>query len=464
MPGILRAYDPRDTAVDELGEKERKERIEHIRHLWNWRDGKHPDTLKAKLGKRNDNIKFNLCGELIDTIVEFVGVPKLEMADKETSDDPTQGTIDPVQQRLEDILEANDFPTLFQNTLESGNVAGHVFLRLIDGGMGDDIPNMPEVALLDPQTIIAFWDVVQMGRRQEVVFYRLSWEVGKVVKRQDIVPTVLAENRGSDTWTIIEYSSKNGSKYAEDGRDEWPWPFAPIVDWKNRRRPHAFYGQSTLENAAHLNDAVNFIASNTGKIIKHHASPKSVLTGGSLGDLKESSVEGVWEFPSPEAKVTNLEMQSDLQSSMSYLEKLEGRFFTQSRVVDLSGIKDKVGGLTNFGVRVLYSSQVMLSEAIRKQYGTDGMAEVARRLMVMDGVEDARRPVAMFPDPLPVNRKELVEQVATEKEIGLTSDQTLAVDLQRDYQKEQQQKMAEQSNRVDGTTLMLETLGQRGLF
>ena len=56
----------------------------------------------------------------------------------------------------------------------------------------------------------------------------------------------------------------------------------------------------------------------------------------------------------PNALIQNLEMQSDLNSSLNFIRYLRQALFDVSRAVDIDSMADKLGSLTNFGLRVLY--------------------------------------------------------------------------------------------------------------
>src|SRR5690606_10543777 len=115
-------------------------------------------------------------------------------------------------------------------------------------------------------------------------------------------------------WVIIEYEQNQRKEWIELTRDNWDFPFAPIVDWANQSRPHTYYGQTSLTNPG-LNDSINFVASNTARIIKFHAHPKSIGKGVDPDKIVETPIDGFYAIPD-NADVYNLEMQSDLMSSM----------------------------------------------------------------------------------------------------------------------------------------------------
>lgn len=424
MPQITSlSYDPNDKMINELAADERHERCEMIDHYWMYYEGHHPRPLKVSEGQPDDNIILNLCGKVVDKTAEFLlkDMPEITIPDVD-SDSETQQT-------LLAWLDFNDFEEFLADMAQSGFIAGHTFARLYMDG--DEV----RFALLDPRHVVAFW---LRGMVKKAAWYSLQWDD----RRQDIVPNNMVEMEG-DGWQIIEYRLKetNGeSKWVEDSRDDWPYPFAPIVDWKNKRAAFKYYGDSDLKHC-HLNNTVNFLASNTSRIIKFHAHPKTIIAGGTLPE--ETRVDGIYEIDE-DAEVYNLELKGDLSSSMQMLDKIEAAFYSQARVVDLSNIKDKLGQITNFGVRMMFSDMLAHLQQKQSLYGK-GLAELIRRGMAVMGIEIAL-PVIGWVDPLPENRKELVDTAQVEKNIGTASTQTLAEDLGRDWAVEEPRIQEEQAS------------------
>lgn len=475
MPGIEVGYDVNDKNVNDLGDKERKMRLETITKLWAYYDGAHRPPLKIEPGEADDNIIVNLCSRIIDKTVEFMGVPiKIELpggvdnVPSPTNPDVLVESRTTEQQELDQFWQDNDLTEFVEDMEQSGGIAGHVFVRLIDG-------DVPSAALLDPCYVTKFWNIHNI---KQDLFYRLEWKVGRQVYRQDVVPNWLlkgakapattlmigsdetgyTEERG-DTWWIIEYTKiSQSSKWQEKARDHWEYPFAPIVDWKNRRKAHAGYGEPDLRQPR-LNDSINFIASNTGRIIKFHAHPKTIGTGFTAGEIEATSVDGFIAIPSGEAKITNVEMQSDLASSMNFFNVLQTQFFSTHRVVDLSSIKDKLGQITNFGVRMMFSDMLDMVSSKREIYGA-GLAEVSRRALWMMGHEYDEQPLIGWDDPLPINRLEQLMAAEKEAALGTASKQTLAEELDRDYMSEKakiaEEKATEADQRAEGMKKMAE--------
>ena len=463
MPGILRSYDPNDKTINELADNERRQRKEDIDTLWKWRDGDHPDTLLTYPGERNDNIPIPLSGQKVDALSDFIGQPTftvpggvdtVRLPDGSYSVEET-----PEQQALNMLLEESRFDSLHSDIVESGAVSGHVFLRVV---ITDE--NDVTISHIDPRFVTVYWDVERIGTRRSTLYYEMMWQAAGKQKRQHIVPAWLVEGTEyavpADTWLIIEWMrGENDSKWLETGRDVWEYPFAPIVDGKVFRRAHQYYGRSLIDDY-HLNNSVNFVASNTGKIIKHHAHPKTVGL-----DVNVPDSAGVDEFVTvtstgqQRGEIFNLTIDPNgIRHSMDFLAYLQQVYFTTGRIVDPLSVRDKVGNITNFGLRTLYRDMIGLAEQGRSQIGSVE-CEALHRALFVAGV-DVEKPDITWSDPLPQDIKELVE--TGEKKVGLgVSKQTIHEELGYDYADEQERVNEESANAQQAVGRQLELFGER---
>lgn len=475
MPGILPQYDPNDKKIIELGNVERKERIKLIDAYWKYyREGGARKPLKIRPGQPDDNVMLNYCQQAIDKSVSFFAPkpPTFVVPDGMQREPGPDGklvnVLSPEQEAVNTFLEENEFDHQIVDIALSGFISGHNFIRLYPPDNMEKITpdNPPRMALIDPRKAIAFWDVSNIRR---LLFYRIMWTVSEDVFRiQDIVPTWMV-NKATNAdqqpdlslgWEIIEYECKGEmGERKQVGRDHWEHPFAPMIDWKNKHAPHEYYGESDL-CGADLNDAINFIASNTARIIKYHAHPKTVGTGVDPQAIKSTSVDGFYAIPD-NASITNLEMQSDLSSSLNYLNKLESAFFTQMHVLDTSTIKDKVGGLTNFGVRMLYKDMADAADTKHSLYGS-GLAETVRRALVMMGIEALKKPKDEWVDPLPSNILELTNALKVQKDMNVISEQTIQEQLELDPVKEAERMDEQGGNETNALVNTLTSIAQRG--
>lgn len=460
MPGIQATYDPNSRAINEVGDQERQQRKAYIDLRWRYYDGDHHHWLKVNPGERDDNITINLCQRAVDKVVEFVGIPQTIELPGGTDNVPgapgagLTAQTTPEQAALDALWQAHqyDVPEL----VESGLVSGHTFLKLYR-----DVEGRAAMTLLDPRHVTVFWDATNA---RQVLFFRLQWLTGDAGYRQDIVPDWLlteseADNYRPQAWWIIDYAEVRGAGWKEVRRETWPHPFPPIVHWPNKKRAHQFYGVSELHDAVSLNDAVNFVASNTGRIIKFHAHPRTIAKGVPPDQIKATSIDGLFSVPE-NTDVFNLEMQSDLSSSMAMFAQLKSEFFAGRRVLDLSTVRDRLGQITNFGVRMLFSEMIELRDEKTRLIG-GGLSAAFQCLLAMDGIE-AGPPLVKWGEALPVNRVEALQAAALEKELGTASVQTLSEDLGRDFIAEQERKREEATGAGQMLASVFDTIALSG--
>lgn len=458
MPGIPKFYEFGNKDIDSAADEERDKRIKKIQKARKYYEGDHDKPLKVDPMGDDDNIILNLAGQTIDKTTDFIGVPTFSTSAKD--DDATE-------EILAEMVKAVDLPFLMPDLLTSGQIAGHAFVRIIlpeEGEVSRD--NLPTLAPLAPEYVTVFWDMGLYGMKRGALWYRLEWEFGRITRRQDIVPLDLIQDnknflneiasvastpRGTveDThWVILEYEKGRQDANGYSARDFeliaadfWAYPFPPIIDGKNRRKPHDYYGESDLRDLD-LNDAVNFVVSNTAKIIKHHAHPKTILTGDDGSSLSGTKVDGLWAVPNELAQFKNLEMQSDLDSSMRLLDILRSSWFTQARVVDMTTQKEKVGQMTNFSVRMLFNDMIEMAGDKQLNYGRILETAFERMLFMLQIDADV---LAHWADPLPTNRLEVVQTAEAEQSMGVSKETTFK-DLGRDYEAELEKVAQESAN------------------
>jgi hypothetical protein len=483
MPAIPAIYNPDNQAINQLADDERTRRNGLIDAYWRYYEGRHRRWLRQRPGDPDFNITLNLCGQAINKLVDFVAptAPTLTLRGGIQRTVAPDGSLveqrSPEQQALDRFWDVSDLDVDFTDVLISGFVTGHTFLRLI---IRED--NNVEVRLLDPRHVTVFWNVANVRQR---LWYRLYWmQATNEERRQDIVPTALLvasgrvpreqiENMSEEelnsflaSWSVLEYAKPSTGKWEVVASDMWPYPFPPIVDWKNAHRPHEYYGLSDLAHAD-LNDAINLVASNIAKIIFHHAGPQTVIVGGTLGQAGgertvDTGPSTVLEFEDPDTKVYNLEMTSDLAASLNMMQVLRETFFSQMRVFDSSAHKDKLARVTNFGVRMLHNDMIGMMRSKRHLIGR-GLAETARRALFIQGFEVERDQIQVnWDDPIPQNRVELVGALLQEQQIGGTSIQTLLEDLGRDPTVEHSRRKIEERVATDAVADVLARIGERG--
>lgn len=435
MPGLAEYPMDDPGKLDRWADDEVKGRREQIDAAWRYYEGQHKKPLKVKAGQPDDNVILNVCRKTIEQAVAllFGEPPGFEVGDEGTDE------------ALAALWAANDLPIFLHNLGLQGALTGHVFVKLVPvGGSVGDRPQQQSgvrLVLLNPRTVTVWWRPDDM---EQVVAYSVAWEAGDVSYRQDMV----AEG---GSWLVRDLVRERGRKWELSGEVRWGFPWPPIVEWQNLPDPEEYYGDPDLVRPE-LNDALNFLASNTMRILKFHAHPKTVATGMQAKDVQETGVDGFWSVPNPEARIQNLEMQSDLGSSLAFLQMLQGWFFSEHRAVDMQSFSKDMGNITNFGLRTLYKDALDKLASKRALYG-QGLADIGERMLALMGV--AASPEIVWPDPLPFNDAEEIQGLQAEMALGILSKQTASGLRGRDWELEQERMADEAAGEDDiGTRLL----------
>ena len=149
-------------------------------------------------------------------------------------------------------------------------------------------------------------------------------------------------------------------------------------------------------------------------------------------------------FPGDNAALANLEMQSDLSSSQQFMMVMRQLLFDVSRTVDITSIADKIGALTNFGLRVLYTDTLHKRDTKRALMG-EALTELNRRLLILGNFKNTDPGAVVWPETMPQNKLELIQAVQQEIGVGIVSKQTAAIEMGRDWESEQE-RMAEETS------------------
>lgn len=405
--------------------EEEQTRLAAYKRGWQYYRGEHKKMLAVKYGKPDDNVTLNLSKLIVDKGVSFLFGKEIEFQIEE-------GTQNEQEDYLAEVWDANRKMSLLGEVALNGGICGHAFIKIIPR---DGLPT--RLVNLDPAIVRPFWNPDDI---RDVLYYKIEYEAlskeGQVFKKQ-----IIERNEQKTAWTITNYEKKNEYRdYQQVGAPEiWQYEFPPILDWQNLPAPNEYFGTSDLDDGG-LNDAVNFTASNINRILRYHAHPRTWGKGFKAKDIEIGADEMV-VLPNENATLENLEMQSSLEASIKYLELLTGWYMRISRVPNLDPNNLSVGALSGFALKILYGELLEKTETKRRCYG-DAIVELNRRLLILGGKEEAVTRIH-WSSPLPENKAEQAGELKVEKELGTVSQETMATELGRDWQTEQERLAAE---------------------
>lgn len=493
MPPATRYYDdpntPEARALEELASNEHEARVQVMRRNWLYYEGKHRKPLLPDKSGVDDNVILNKMRLIVNKAVSsLMGTtdqgaikgPDFDVVDRDETQEEVSAprrlmrsigrALKPKaqpsdnQKRLDAIWKANKKAIFLQDMGVSGANTGHVYVKLLpDGAQDPDTgeKNLPRFILLNPENCTVFWDAEDITR---VLWYRYEYEYETGARRvtrvrEDTVRNLTDKGEDMGSWRVVTYEATGSigaivGKWTEKTTVDWPFPWSPVHAWKNQPAPFSFYGQDDIRETGNVQDGLNFTASNIQRIIKYHAAPRTIGTGFEAEDIQETAVNRFYSIAAADAKVYNLEMQSDLSSSMAYVSLLESGIFDSAGQLNPRTVQDKLGAITNFGLRVLNQDSLQVTGTKRLLYG-EGLVELCQHGLETVGVTNAKVE-AHWPDPLPTDPFSTAQALDIDRRNGLSQETYLE---RRGYDPE-----AEAINKENerGQTIMDETIKQQG--
>lgn len=410
--GVMNNF--RNWLLEPLLGRETVERVNASSLRREYRRGQH----KAPIKSADDAIIVNFIGLLVDRSVAM-------LFGQEPSFDLPGESDAPAQQYVDAVWRANRKMQLLKRAAVYGAESGTCYVKILpDGAVTKDGKLIPRLVVLDPATVT----MDALPEDIDTIFrYTIAYTITDPVTGKDkTVKQVTEHDADTGYWNITDSISINGNKFEITNKQVWEWDFAPIVHWHNLPDVGSVYGKPDItSDLIDLQDKINFVSSNTAKIIKYHAYPKTWARGFQNINKIAWGVDELVTTTDPNALIQNLEMQSDLSSSLSFIRYLRQALFDVSRAVDIDSMADKLGSLTNFGLRVLYQDALSKLEEKRGLYG-EGIVEINHRLLALAGAPDNDGGKVEWPDVMPENENEIAMAVKSDLELGLVSKQTAA--------------------------------------
>lgn len=455
----------------------KQEYQEEIEKRRNYREGEQKKQLRVKFGKPDDNLRSNMIGKIVDQSIYLLLSAGVEFdlpGDEETSE----------ERWLNACWDANKKDVLLKDCAYNAADAGIGYIKIqpnaLIGKYGEQMDAVfPRLINIDPKNVAMDTNPEDF---EQVIRYTIEFVTAgpdnKPRRRREITEHVAAaydENGNAisgEYWKISNWVKDYGKQWELMGTpivwsDEKgiPYDFPPIIHWKNLPNPNNIIGRpDILDDVIELQDKRNFNASNINKIIRYHAHPKTYGIDISPLPKSKDSLDSSWDpdqmviFTSGQhPAIANLEMQSDLASSIQFYDMLGKQMFDQTNTVDLTAFRDKLGQLTNFSVRVLFQEAIWKMNIKRELFG-DMLRELNHRLLVVGEQANTDPGEIVWPDAvLPVNIKEVIEEQKAELEMGIVSKQTISQERGRDYEQEQERISNEQANNTNIGAEILKT-------
>lgn len=414
------------------------QRFQRYEQAWNAYYGKLEKSLKVKPGGPDHNVRINYARLIVDASVANLFGTKLTIALDERYAE--------AQTYIAEWWETAKVQAVLADCGINGGVCGSGLLRLFDKSAETGL--YPRVITVNPGVVDVETDPTDYER---VLRYFLTYpkSTANLDGRDNGLLRLVVEpaNDARTAWRLREQNAGFGG--FQDGRvTDWPYPFAPIFHAKNLPAPNEFWGMADLEpDVIDLNKSVNFVRSNTNKIIYFHAHPKTVGIGFSASQMTVSPDEMI-TVNNANADIKNLEMQSDLTSSREFARDMESAMHGVTRTPEAAiGKLENVGALSGTALRILFRPMIEKTETKRRSYGAM-ITDLVRAVLTMGGFDEAAAKAKItiqWPEILPGD-PETERKVATlDKDLGV-SRETLLTKLGYDAEKEAELRAGEDTN------------------
>ena len=418
-----------------------KARVEQIDEYKEFYVGNQPASLKIKPGKHDDNVTVNLTSLIVDKSVSaLVGDP----ADGHGLRWEFETSSEQAVNWLDEVWSQNDKEVFLHENALSGAISGFPVIKIVTDGEG----GIPE--LINMESDIVYLETDPQNKKK-ITAYVIRWlaveDDRNVAYKEETKPN-------GDTWVVDTYKHRSGSRWDLVKSVTWEYDFPPLLVWKNLPSLD-IYGRSDIQGIIPLQNRLKYTVSNISKIIRLFSHPQ--MYGKNLSkQIIDGRLEmGPDEMPmfTGDGTIEQIAPISDMGGALEFANYIREVMFAISREVDTNTIKDKVGVLTNFALKVMYRDFLDKLGTKRMLYG-NAYQELNRRLLILGNHEPEICEI-YWPDPLPVNEAEETAAVKLDMELGLISKQTAREIRNYDHEKEEERVGEEKLGQDNAGSLLL---------
>jgi hypothetical protein len=424
-------YRPAEKYAD-LGELDDFERDQRIKRAYNAYFNGGPDTLKVRKGEVNDNVKINYSRLIVDVgVANLFGQKMLVNAGADSGDE--------MQAVIDDLGAYNNADLFWQKLGVSGAIGGTAYYRTL---VSDN--DQVRWVCLDPSTVEVEWDPSDY---EAVTGYIITFipnnGTSSVAKRHLIT-------QSGNGWVILEQEATD-EDWRTVNEEIWPFEFPPVGHIQNIPSPHEAYGIADLEpDVLDLCDGINRVVSNINRIVRLYAHPRT--WGKMIGDAlnMDANPGAVIRLEHPDAMLDNLEMKSDLASSIDLYRRMVAALHETTRIPEVAtGKLDSAGQLSSLALRILYAPLLQKTESKRRTYG-DGIKTLYDRSLTLMGYESQTVEI-VWPEILPTDPEALRRTALIDSQLGVSRTTILEQlgydpELEAEGRQEDQQEQASAFN------------------
>ena len=299
MQLALEGKGPADVTQDYFNENSRQsaiERLNRYRASWQFYRGDHwANPIE------DGEIKpvLNFCKKIVDAGVDWF----VAKGWKTVAPSGNEGLAE-----IADLCwEANNRLVLTERAAQYGAICGDAFFYVTLNEEAEDMEAKVEINVLDPAHSFPLFDS-KTGKLSAYLYqYPIQDENGATVLYSLIINSK-------------EWRAYIGDKLSDSGPNKFGE--VNVIHVPNFTLADSVFGQNDIHQVMPLNEEYNTVLNSIRRVLKYHAEPTTLIFGVKAGDM-ERGAKKVWSNLPSDARVENLQLQSDLEASNTYLDRLE---------------------------------------------------------------------------------------------------------------------------------------------
>lgn len=433
--GNLGSFLVRKTILDNA-QREKQARQNLMERAWQAYKGYLPQPLRVRMNQPNDNVLMNYPRLIVDKGVSFLFGKGVEFTVQKPESERDMW--------LERCWQASKKMQTLHRLGVNGGVCGDAYIKIV---IEPESP-FPRLVVLEPSTVDLLWDPEDC---EKIVEYQISWNAIDPERSRDGLAQTMAMRQiispDGAGWMMRDQVSRGSGQWVTTQETAWPYTFAPVFHSQNLPCPNEVYGQPDLpKDLIDLVNSQNFVASNICRILRYHATPKTVGFGFTAQQLKVGT-DDLIILPNEKASLKNLEMQSDLASSLNYLQYLDEKILNLAEIPPIAlGRLDSAGPISGIALRLHFQPLIERTQTKQMLYG-DMLTALNQALLELGGFGANQLCGITWPDLLPAHMLEEAQTALLLEQLGVSRD-TILQRLGFDAEEEQEKRAEEDKARL----------------
>ena len=423
------------TVFKEALSEEHQQRYRKMVEAWNFYEGYHWESIPAL--DDSAQMTINYCRAFVDKFVAFEFGKAFSFTTHTSTADlkitPDGRTL---FDYLEDVWEDNNQYAFCTTMGQMKSICGEAWVK-VDYISSEDVEEVdpfneyPEgrlvVNLIPSSYVFPEYDPHNKDR---LIQLTIMYEYKKLVKsgislfKTQSLESVLYKQ----VWTKDECIIIDGSSEPE----VFPNKFGviPFIQINNLPVAGKNSGRGDLDDIIPLNTMYNLKQTDVSEILDYHAAPVTIVYGAKIGNL-EKGANKMWGGLAKDAKVQNLELNSDLGASSVFNEGLKNAMCEIGGIpVGLLGGSQAISNTS--GVALQYVNLPLIEKTrVKRLLSEDGLERVNKLIILVsllsglitkpEGVSsrDFFHTEVTIPDTLPKDYLLELQQIQIEMQLGL---------------------------------------------